>query len=249
MRVWRLHYLPWGVPSQEIGGGCSKKTCLLLLPLSTPTMPQRITQLKLINFRGATQPVTVKFTPEKGGLKTNIVVIFGENGTGKSTIVDALDVIGNASFGSLIRPGIQTPQKYVASLAQDVQSVEVELTTQVGHTCKARLSGKSVVITSGSNDTLLPEIRVLRRRDLLQLIEATPAKRYEAIQEFIAVAGVDSAEAALRADCNAVEKEFGIAESARARAEELLRTLWTQEKQPGEPVGWSNENGQCTKIG
>lgn len=198
-------------------------------------MPQRITQLKLINFRGATQPVTVKFTPEKGGLKTNIVVIFGENGTGKSTIVDALDVIGNASFGSLIRPGIQTPQKYVASLAQDAQSVEVELTTKVGHTYKAKLSGKTVVITSGSDDSLMPEIRVLRRRDLLQLIEATPAKRYEAIQEFIAVAGVDSAEASLRVDCNAVEKLFGIAEPARARAEELLRTLWTQEKQPGEP--------------
>jgi energy-coupling factor transporter ATP-binding protein EcfA2 len=177
----------------------------------------------------------VKFTPEKGGLKTNIVVIFGENGTGKSTIVDALDIIGNASFGSLIRPGILTPQKHVASLTQDAQSVEVELTTKMGHTCRARLSGKTIVITPGSGDTLMPEIRVLRRRDLLQLIDTTASKRYEAIQEFIAVAGVDSAEAALRVDCNAAEKQLGIAESARAKAEELLRALWAQEKQPGEP--------------
>ncbi|MDU0372237.1 AAA family ATPase [Hymenobacter monticola] len=198
-------------------------------------MPQRITHLKLTNFRGATQPVTVKFTPEKGGLKTNVVVIFGENGTGKSTIVDALDVVGNASFGSLLRPGIQAPQKHVASLTKDAQSVEVELTTKAGHTCKAKLSGKTVVLTAGSPDTIMPEIRVLRRRDLLQLIEATPAKRYEAIQEFIAVTGVDNAEAALRTDCNTVEKLFNNAESARAQAEKTLRALWEQEKQSGEP--------------
>lgn len=199
-------------------------------------MPQRITQLRLTNFRGATQPVTIKLTPGKGsGLKTNVVVIFGENGTGKSTIVDALDVIGNASFGSLIRPGIQAPQKHIASLTRDAQSVEVELTTYAGHTGKAKLSGKTVIISLGSDDTIMPEIRVLRRRDLLQLIEATPAKRYEAIQKFIAVAGVDSAEAALRLDCNNIEKLLGNAESARARAEELLQTLWAQEKQPGEP--------------
>jgi energy-coupling factor transporter ATP-binding protein EcfA2 len=217
------------------GAECSKRTYLLLPRQALQTMPHRITQLKLTNFRGATQPVIVRLTPEKGGAKTNIVVIFGENGTGKSTLVDALDAVGNASFGSLVRPGIQAPQKHVASLTRDVKSVEVELVTQAGHTCKATLSGKNVTLTLGSSADILPEIRVLRRRDLLKLIEATAADRYKAIQDFIAVAGVDSAEASLRLDYNTVEKQFSDAKVAQGQAAKSLHTIWEQEKLPTEP--------------
>lgn len=206
-------------------------------------MPQRITQLKLTNFRGATQPVTVTFIPEKGGPKTNMVVIFGENGTGKSTIVDALDILGNSSFGSLIRPGIQAPQKHVPSLTGDAKSVMVELTTQAGHGCKATLNGKTVTLTLGSDGAIVPEIRVLRRRDLLKLIEATAAERYKAIQDFIAVEGVDGAEAALRFDLNAVETDFKNAGIAQGQAEKSFRALWEEQKQPNEPEddpqGWA----------
>ncbi|XAZ81984.1 AAA family ATPase (plasmid) [Fibrella sp. ES10-3-2-2] len=206
-------------------------------------MPQRITQLKLTNFRGATQPITVRFTPEKNGPTTNIVVIFGENGTGKSTLVDALDALGNASFGSLNRPGIQTPQKHVASLTRDVKSVEVELTTQAGHNCKAIISGKNVSVTLREKEAIIPEIRILRRRDLLKLIETTPAERYKAIQDFIAVNGVDKAELALRTDLNTVERQLSDAKIAQAQSEKLLRALWEQEKQFGEfesePADWA----------
>lgn len=197
-------------------------------------MPQRITQLRLTNFRGATQPITVKFTPEKNGARTNIVVIFGENGTGKSTLVDALDALGNASFGSLIRPGIQAPQKHVASLTRDVKSVEVELTTQAGHSCKATIGGKNVSLTLSDKEAIIPEIRILRRRDLLKLIEATAAERYKAIQDFIAVTGVDSAELALRTDLNTIERQVNDAKITQAQAEKSLRALWEQEKQSGE---------------
>ncbi len=208
-------------------------------------MPQRIIQLKLTNFRGATRPITVKFIPEKNGPKTNIVVIFGENGTGKSTLVDALDAIGNASFGSLNRPGIQTPQKHVASLTYDVKSVEVELTTQSGHSCKATFGGKNVTRVPDSQQAIMPEIRVLRRRDLLKLIEANAAERYKAIQDFIAVSGVDNAESALRADWNMVEKQVNDAKVAKKQAEKSLHALWQQEKQPNEtqsdPLIWATQ--------
>lgn len=206
-------------------------------------MPRRIIQLKLTNFRGATRPITVKFVPEKNGPKTNIVVIFGENGTGKSTLVDALDAIGNASFGSLIRPGIQTPQKHVASLTCDVKSVEVELTTQSGHRCRATFGGKNVTLTPENKEANMPEIRVLRRRDLLKLIEASAADRYKAIQDFIAVSGVDIAESALRADWNTIDKQVNEAKVAQTQAEKSLRALWQQEKQPeesqGDPLVWA----------
>ena len=89
----------------------------------------------------------------------------------------------------------------------------------------------------------MPEIRVLRRRDLLKLIEANAADRYKAIQDFIAVTGVDIAEAALRADCNTVDRQVTEAKAAQTQAEKSLRALWEQEKQPdeleSEPFAWA----------
>lgn len=204
-------------------------------------MPHRITELKLTHFRGATRPVTVQFDPTK-----RIVVIFGENGTGKSTLVDAIDAVCNASFGSLDREGVRpNPHKYVSSVNQTVKTLEVELATAVGHRWKATISGKNVSVTPAAPDGIMPGVLVLRRRELLRLIETQPAKRYEAIKSFIDVAEVDKAEAALRNDLNTAEKQLTSAHSAREQAEKSLRVMWEQEKQPGEsaaePVAWADQ--------
>src|SRR5690348_14475965 len=47
-------------------------------------------------IRGATDVTVVAFDPTK-----KIALIFGENGTGKSSIVDAIDLVCNESIGSL----------------------------------------------------------------------------------------------------------------------------------------------------
>jgi DNA repair exonuclease SbcCD ATPase subunit len=204
-------------------------------------MPHRIKELKLTHFRGATQPVTIQFDPKK-----SVVVIFGENGTGKSTVVDAIDAVGNASFGSLDREGVRpNPHKYVSSINRTARSLEVELTTAIGHTWKATISGKNVVVAAGTDGSFLPGILVLRRRELLKLIETQPAKRYEAIKSFIDVAEVDKAEAALRVDLVAVDKQFGNAKAARDQAQKSLHAFWEQEKQAheteAEPLGWAEQ--------
>jgi recombinational DNA repair ATPase RecF len=181
----------------------------------------------------------VQFDPKK-----SIVVIFGENGTGKSTLVDAIDAIGNASFGSLDREGVRpNPHKYISSINQTVKSLEIELTTAIGHSWKATISGKSVAIAAKTTDSFMPGVLVLRRRELLQLIETQPAKRYEAIKSFIDVSEVDKAELLLRGDLNAAEKQLNDANVARIQAEKLLYTCWEQGKQSHEtatePVAWA----------
>jgi recombinational DNA repair ATPase RecF len=210
-------------------------------PLPLIVMPHRIKELKLTHFRGATRPVSVQFDPAK-----RIVVIFGENGTGKSTLVDAIDAVGNASFGSLDREGVRpNPHKYVSSVNQTVKTLEVELTTAVGHQWKATISGKNVSVVPTAPDGIMPGVLVLRRRELLKLIETQPAKRYEAIRSFIDVAEVDKAEAALRIDMNAADRQLTSAKAAREQAEKSLRVMWEQEKQPGEtatePIAWADQ--------
>jgi DNA repair exonuclease SbcCD ATPase subunit len=192
-------------------------------------MPHRITRLKLFRFRGATQPVTIEFDPQK-----SIVVIFGENGTGKSTLVDAIDAVSNASFGSVKRKGVDYPQKHISSLNEDVKTLEVELSTRAGHSWKATVSGPNVKVADVTTGGQRPSVRILRRRDLLQLIETTAADRYKAIQSFVDVAGVDKCESQLRSDLNALDSQFERADSARNTAEISLQTMWERERQPEE---------------
>jgi len=50
-------------------------------------MKMPLQQLTIGGFRGATQLVEIKFEDKP------VVMIFGENGTGKTTIVDAIDFV------------------------------------------------------------------------------------------------------------------------------------------------------------
>ena len=75
-------------------------------------MSLRVSKLTMAGFRGATAPTTIEFDTSKP-----VVLIFGETGTGKSTIADAFDFICNRSCGSLENYSLGEPaKKHVPSL-------------------------------------------------------------------------------------------------------------------------------------
>lgn len=59
-------------------------------------MPKTITKIGLSCFRGASQPFELALDPQK-----DMTMLFGENGSGKSTILDALDIVCNSNLGAL----------------------------------------------------------------------------------------------------------------------------------------------------
>jgi ABC-type Mn2+/Zn2+ transport system ATPase subunit len=58
-------------------------------------------------LRGATQPFEIKFESGK-----SVVIIYGDNGAGKSTICDGFDLLCNGTVGSLDRRGLGTTSRY-----------------------------------------------------------------------------------------------------------------------------------------
>jgi predicted ATP-binding protein involved in virulence len=72
----------------------------------------KLKSITLSDFRGATQLTTISFGEEP------ISLIFGENGTGKSTIIDAFDLVCNEKIGSLAdySMGTRSIEKYIPSL-------------------------------------------------------------------------------------------------------------------------------------
>lgn len=187
-------------------------------------MPLRISKLTMSGFRGATAPTSIEFDTTKP-----VVLIFGENGTGKSTIADAFDFICNRSFGSLENYSLGEPaKKHVASLGRS--SADVSVTLESGAkkwTARMGKDGPTVSPLTGH-----PDVRILRRRTILSLIETQPRQRFEALKAFIAVPNIEKCEAALRDAVNATNTSVNELIRATVQATEELVKLWKAEGEP-----------------
>jgi energy-coupling factor transporter ATP-binding protein EcfA2 len=199
---------------------------------------QRIERLKFSTFRGATQPVEFVFRAENP-----VILIFGENGTGKSTIADALDFLCNGDFGSVrLRSGTIAKTHIVSALGR-ANDLEVEMRCG-GKTWRAILQrGKPVTSPVGA-----PRAFVLRRADITRVMEATDSDRYKSLKEFITVPQIEQAENKLRAAYKAVSNEVDRAVSLKLSAEQTLERFWQAEGHPNRNyMTWARETA-CRSV-
>lgn len=179
--------------------------------------------LVIEHLRGAVMPFQLTF--EKG---KKLSIIYGENGTGKSTICDALDFLGNGNVGSLDNRGLGKTTRYWHSLGRKPMDVSVTLEAGDGK-CIGKLTQAGVVVNPSDK---FPKVQVLRKNQILKLVEAKPAERYAAIQAFIDVSGVEDSEATLRVLIRDIEKD---SEVALARVQENRQTIENFWEEAGKP--------------
>lgn len=182
----------------------------------------RLNNLELDAFRGATVPVTIHFNPEK-----KITMIFAENGNGKSTISDALTCLLTDEVGS-IGDKSETDLKYLKSVGKD--SAKITLNTSSG-TFSATISGNGRNITKNPS-TGLPLLKTLRRKQIINLIEAKAADRYKELKNFIDVDDVFKCESELRKTKLTAERELATTVTVISRASETLEKAWDDEGKP-----------------
>ena len=104
-------------------------------------MRERINKIKLDAFKGATKPFELTFDHTKP-----VTLIFGENGTGKSTISDAIDFICNKSLGSLDDRRLgNTKHQHLPSINQTQTELRVTLSTSTRE-YTGTLSGRDISI-------------------------------------------------------------------------------------------------------
>jgi len=130
-------------------------------------MSGRIESLTLNKFRGSTSSLNITFDTTK-----SLVMIFGENGSGKSTIIDGIDFISNRSFGSLEDRSVPTGKgRLLTSLGADADELEVKLRFN-GSSWTGKMSSKNKTTISGPENC--PKVHILRRSHLSQIIDSTP---------------------------------------------------------------------------
>lgn len=205
-------------------------------------MKHRLKELQLNRFRGASgdSPTTIPFDASK-----KVVLIFGENGTGKSTVVDAIDAVVNRSAGSLRNRSLKKSREgYLTSLGAENEDTRIGLATAAGR-FEATLQSGKVQVEADPQDAELPTVHILRRSDLLKLIEVTPKERFDEVRKFIDVGPIETCEQHLRDLVRAVTKEQSATEGKRDTAHKTLRDSFADERQPDEAhddaVEWATE--------
>jgi energy-coupling factor transporter ATP-binding protein EcfA2 len=184
----------------------------------------KLESIELDVFRGATKPLVINFDPER-----HITMIFGENGCGKSTIVDGFGFVGRRDFGSLTdHPGVD--ENFVTSLGGDSTKTRVKLKTAAG-SWEATL-GKKKVITVVP-DKGCPRMEILRRKQILDLVDAQPKKRFEELSRYINVEGVAASEQGLRDAVRDVGSDLDAEIRVKTASEQHLTEFWEQEGKHG----------------
>jgi hypothetical protein len=180
-------------------------------------------KLAVAHLRGSTQPFSLPF---ESGRK--LTVVYGENGTGKSTICDALEFIGKGKIGSLENRGLGRTEGYWPSIGKKPADILVTLETSAG-SCVGKI-GTNEVIVSPTN--LRPRVEVLRRTQILNLVEARPGEKYAAIQRFIDVSGIEASEAALRKLIDSLLDSQHIAVARLSENQEAIEKAWEIDGKP-----------------
>ena len=141
-------------------------------------MTDRITRLTIHNFRGATQPLDLSFDSKP------VILIFGENGTGKSTIVDAMECAGNGSTTFLddwkLGKG-RRKEAFIPAIGKSLPDVKIDLVFGV-QTYNATLNTKGLKLCNSPDR---PNTKVLRRQSLQAFINADAAQRYKEVASFL----------------------------------------------------------------
>lgn len=147
-------------------------------------------KLTIEAFRGVNEEFSIAFD-----LKSHLSIIYGENGSGKTTISDALEFLFNGTAGSLEEKSLDGKGK-IPALAH-AQRSKKDLRVQWedgGETVVARIGTTKRQI----DGTPTGKLHTLSRKNITKLIEETPTKRFERIQEFVNVPALDREEGELR---------------------------------------------------
>lgn len=167
-------------------------------------MNERVQRLVMHAFRGVPGEMAVDFG------KGQSIVVYGDNGTGKSTIADALEWYFTGEIELLSHEGRQHAVRYVGGETNGVTSVEV--------VTNGTLGGKVVFPDERNAETfhaIRRETFLLRGRTLADFINKTKTEKWKALVEILGLDAIES----LREDLQRARSE--LRKVAKAAEEEV----------------------------
>lgn len=146
----------------------------------------KIKKITIENFRGLRLPIELDFFKAK---TSTSVLIYGRNGTGKSSIVNAWEWFNNSEISSLSREGVSiSDYPHKASAGNDCY-ISIDFDHSTIKTARATFNNKKITTPTitGEYDqfkTLSTYPNYLRYSDLQEFVYKTKAERYKYIAKF-----------------------------------------------------------------
>lgn len=189
-------------------------------------MTSPLKSLTLTAFRGSSSTFTLPFEANR-----KLTLLYGENGTGKTTICDAFEFLAKGNIGSLDDRGMGASlAKFWPTAEKPASAVSVILETHSSK-CTGTIAGTKVAVTP---EAARPRAEILRHRRILKLMEAQPKDRYDEIARFIDIQTFERSEESLRQ----LGKSLGTEKQQATTAEqENLTVLQGYYDNAGSPAG------------
>jgi energy-coupling factor transporter ATP-binding protein EcfA2 len=163
---------------------------------------EKVQRLVMHAFRGVPGEMTVDFG------KGDSIVVYGDNGTGKSTIADALEWYFTGAIELLSHEGRQHAVRHVGGENNGGTSVEV--------VTNGTLGGKVVFPDERSAETfqaIRRETFLLRGRTLADFINKTKTEKWKALVEILGLDAIEDLREDLQRARNDLRKESKAAEA------------------------------------
>ena len=155
----------------------------------------RIRRLNVRGFRGVRQERSLLFDGKS-------ILLFGENGSGKSSFVDALEKVFTGRVSTLERVQGLSSDRHGPHIWNGGTSTRVQLIFNDAAGTAFATDTSRDTLTGAINDYVhcaQENLYILRRRQVLQFIDSRPHERYAQLRPFLPLSGIEDMESALRA--------------------------------------------------
>lgn len=181
-------------------------------------------KLTLEAFRGANRPFSISFDH-----RSHLSIIYGENGSGKTTISDAFEFLFRGTAGSLHEKSLDGKQKIPALIHAQRKKSDLSVTWEHGNqTTTAKIGTTKAEITGDDPGRL----HTLSRKNITNLIEETPSNRFKRIQEFVSIPALEEEEAQLTSFIAEQKKQQEQLVKNAEQAEHFRHVIITSHYQP-----------------
>ena len=155
-------------------------------------MKERLTKISLQAFRGARDAYEINLDQGQS------LLMYGENGTGKSSLADAIEWYFTGDIELLAKEGRDHAVRHLGATKSQKTLVQIATNGELGGSCTPKAPNKAA-IEAASRETFL-----LRGRTIADFVDKSKGEKWSALQRLLGLGSIDE----LRTDLQKARSEL-----------------------------------------